>query len=225
MSPVVTCTSCNHRFAVSNAFTESFATCPHCSAMIMIDKPDPTGEIPMTSVSATMKAAADRHRRFLRTQVPMAATVVVMVSLLQIAMAGPQFLATFGVCMLVAVGCVTAARKENGGKLTAVILWVFAIELIGLIRLAYGMSQGMQRFQILYALLIIVPFVLGIVALLQSVSWNMGAFSGYSGYGRSSHSSSGFWAGSHSCSSGSSCGGGGGCGGGCGGGGCGGCGG
>ncbi|GEM_PF-589650 len=210
MSPIVTCTSCNHRFAVSNTFIDAFATCPHCGAMIMIDKPDPAGEIPMTSVSATVSAAADRHRSFLRAQLPIAGVIVVMVSLLQLALTGPQFLVALGVSVLAAIGCVTAASKKNGEKLAAVILWVFAIELVGVIRLAYGMSQGMHRFQILYAVLITVPFVLGIVAMLQSVSWDMGAFSGYSGYGRSSHSSSGF--GGSSCSSGgsaSSCGGGG----------------
>ena len=131
MSPIVTCTSCNHRFAVSNTFIDAFATCPHCGAMIMIDKPDPAGEIPMTSVSATVSAAADRHRSFLRAQLPIAGVIVVMVSLLQLALTGPQFLVALGVSVLAAIGCVTAASKKNGEKLAAVILWVFAIELVG----------------------------------------------------------------------------------------------
>jgi hypothetical protein len=127
--------------------------------------------------------------------------IVMIVSVYQTTLDGPQFLGFFTIFVWSAVISVFAmrflARDYLGRYVLAAIL---TIELIAIVRLGYGVSHGMSRFGILFEMMFGSPIVLAL-----SASATDGGSSGFS---------------SGSCSSGSSCGGGG-----CGGGGCGGCGG
>ena len=130
---------------------------------------------------------------------PACGVTVVLAGLLQVFLNGPEFLALFAVLGLFGIGTVWFAPKNDWGT-TRVFLAVFlAYESIGLIRLGYGLTEGMERFGFLYQMMALGPF---------GMAWATSAhdlmrIDRYSSWG--------------SCGSD--------CGGGCGGGGCGGCGG
>ena len=108
---------------------------------------------------------------------------------------GPEFL-SFYFYVGVFCGAGLLLARFTSRSLVTILLLVVTFEAIGLIRYAYGSSQGMSRFQNLFQMMGFAPFV----------------FLSLMSMGKGSGSGSGGWSG-------------GGCGGGCGGGGCGGCGG
>ncbi len=128
---------------------------------------------------------------------------VLVAGMHQIELTGPEFLSFYfalgvGFCIAFLIA------RFTGCSATVFIILLLAFEAIGLMRLGYGLTQGMHKFETLGQMMLLGPF----------------SFLMVSAVGQGGSSGSGLGGG---CSSGSSCGGGGG--GGCGGGGCGGCGG
>jgi uncharacterized membrane protein YgcG len=124
--------------------------------------------------------------------------IVVMVSVYQTTLNGPQFLGFFQIvfwCGVVSVFTMGfLASKYRGSYLLAVLL---TFELIAIVRIGYGMSQGMHNFANLLYMMIVGPIAFVFLAFATACE-------------TSGSSSDG-----GSCSSGSSCGGGGGGCGGC----------
>ena len=126
---------------------------------------------------------------------------VVILSAMQTTLTGPQFIRLFlffGIALLIGGLVMRFVAKHRLGHY--VVAALLAYELVAMVRLGYGWSQGMSRFSHLIAMMVGGPLALFVV-----------------GYG-DFESSSGILSGCSGCSS---CGGS--CGGGCGGGGCGGC--
>ena len=136
--------------------------------------------------------------------VPAVAIVAVISCLVQTQMNGMEFLMLFAVLGICGFATAIGSEFHNLGKGRTFVLCLIAFEVIGIVRIMYGSSIGMHKFDYLTMMMFGMPF-LGTMALF-----------GKSGGG----SNDSGWFGS-SCGSGS----GSSCGGGCGGGGCGGCGG
>ena len=135
---------------------------------------------------------------------PACGATVVLASLLQMLLNGPDFLILFGVLGLIGVVTLVVARKNEWG-ITLVFLVVFlSYESVGLVRWWYGLSAGMERFGFLFWMMGLGPFALLLAA--SEIDYSSSGSSGCSSCGSSCGGGGG-----------GSCGGGGGCGG-CGGG-------
>ncbi|MCH2203644.1 MAG: hypothetical protein MK102_16875 [Fuerstiella sp.] len=92
--------------------------------------------------------------------VPACGATVVLASLLQTFLNGPEFLILFGFLGLLGVVTLGVARKNEWG-ITLVFLVVFlSYESIGLVRLWYGSSAGMEHFGLLYWMMALGPLAL-----------------------------------------------------------------
>lgn len=128
--------------------------------------------------------------------------VVVVAGAVQTQMNGPDFIGFYVVLGLLSGGTLLVLRHSQCSPLAFVLIFL-AFELIGLLRYAWGTSQGMQQFALLFKLMLFGPIGILAVGYLDVIIKESGNSSGY-----------GSSCGGSSC--GSSCGGGG-CGSGCGG--------
>ena len=129
--------------------------------------------------------------------------IILIAGVMQTQLNGPDFIVFYLVLGLLSGGTLLVMRLSKWSPLTFVLI-ILAFEIVGLLRYAWGMSQGMQQFALLFKLMFYGPIGILVIAHIDAIFEGVG---NGGGHGSSSGSS---------CSIGSSCGGGG-CGSGCGG--------